>query len=364
MTRLHGGDRVAPPRRGQLQLDDPAAMHVPELQGQRPPVADAPSITIRRLLSMSAGFPGDDPWGDRQQDLDRDAFSEFLEGGQSFAFMRDGVRVLEPRVRDPRAHHHERHRTGISRRRSVAGAGTAGHDLDQIRSSSVSGRAARDRIRPARRRVRRGAVRRIRSVRIDGRPVQHRAGPRAMGRRVRPRVRTSRGRRTSVVACVSLGDAAGPTDDRSGADVDLRRRAPDSDGDGLQGSERSSDPTWSSERSSRTAAATRGSARTCGGIPPPAWASWCWETGRTSCAQDRRSDAAGIGSRRELPDPSPDARARARGRARRGRASARGMGRRPGGGHVLDERRHGRTARATPRGVRSSRDARTVASLR
>ena len=72
---------------GQLQLDDPAAMHVPELQGQRPPVADAPSITIRRLLSMSAGFPGDDPWGDRQQDLDRDAFSEFLEGGQSFAFM-------------------------------------------------------------------------------------------------------------------------------------------------------------------------------------------------------------------------------------------------------------------------------------
>ena len=72
---------------GRLQLDDPAALHVPELQGQRPPVADAPSITIRRLLSMSAGFPGDDPWGDRQQDLDRDAFSELLEGGQSFAFM-------------------------------------------------------------------------------------------------------------------------------------------------------------------------------------------------------------------------------------------------------------------------------------
>ena len=72
---------------GRLQLDDPAALHVPELQGQRPPVAGAPSITIRRLLSMSAGFPGDDPWGDRQQDLDHDAFSEFLEGGQSFAFM-------------------------------------------------------------------------------------------------------------------------------------------------------------------------------------------------------------------------------------------------------------------------------------
>ena len=72
---------------GRLHLDDPAAMHVPELQGQRPPVAGAPAITLRRLLSMSAGFPGDDPWGDRMQDLDHDGFSEFLEGGQSFAFM-------------------------------------------------------------------------------------------------------------------------------------------------------------------------------------------------------------------------------------------------------------------------------------
>jgi CubicO group peptidase (beta-lactamase class C family) len=36
---------------------------------------------------MSAGFPGDDPWGDRQQDLDLGRFTEFLEGGQSFAWM-------------------------------------------------------------------------------------------------------------------------------------------------------------------------------------------------------------------------------------------------------------------------------------
>ena len=186
-----------------------------------------------------------------------------------------------------------------------------------------------------------------------------------MGRRVRPRVRTSRGRRTSVVACVSLGDAAGPSDDRSGADVDLHRRAPDSDGDGLRVRNVRRDPTWSSERSSRTAAATRGSARTCGGIPPPAWASWCWATGRTSLRSRSAIRCCGHGSRGGCPDPSPGARARARGRARRGRASARGMGRRPGGGDVLDEHRHGRTARATPRGVRSSPgDARTVASLR
>jgi serine-type D-Ala-D-Ala carboxypeptidase/endopeptidase len=72
---------------GRLHLDDPAAMHVPELQGQRLPHAGAPAITLRHLLSMSGGFPGDDPWGDRQQDLDPDGFSSFLEGGQSFAFM-------------------------------------------------------------------------------------------------------------------------------------------------------------------------------------------------------------------------------------------------------------------------------------
>ena len=72
---------------GLLRLDDPAADHVPELQGQRPSHPGAPAITLRHLLSMSAGFPGDDPWGDRQQDLDLERFTEFLEQGQSFAWM-------------------------------------------------------------------------------------------------------------------------------------------------------------------------------------------------------------------------------------------------------------------------------------
>ena len=72
---------------GHLRLDDPAADHVPELQGQRPSHPGAPVITLRHLLSMSAGFPGDDPWGDRQQDLDLERFTAFLERGQSFAWM-------------------------------------------------------------------------------------------------------------------------------------------------------------------------------------------------------------------------------------------------------------------------------------
>ena len=72
---------------GHLRLDDAAATHVPELQGRRPSHPGAPEITLRHLLSMSAGFPGDDPWGDRQQDLDLERFTTFLERGQSFAWM-------------------------------------------------------------------------------------------------------------------------------------------------------------------------------------------------------------------------------------------------------------------------------------
>jgi CubicO group peptidase (beta-lactamase class C family) len=72
---------------GHVGLDDAAADHVPELQGQRPSHPGAPVITLRHLLSMSAGFPGDDPWGDRQQDLDLERFTQFLERGQSFAWM-------------------------------------------------------------------------------------------------------------------------------------------------------------------------------------------------------------------------------------------------------------------------------------
>jgi CubicO group peptidase (beta-lactamase class C family) len=72
---------------GHLRLDDAAAIHVPELQGQPSPHPGSPAITLRHLLSMSAGFPGDDPWGDRQQDLDLGRFTEFLEGGPSFAWM-------------------------------------------------------------------------------------------------------------------------------------------------------------------------------------------------------------------------------------------------------------------------------------
>jgi CubicO group peptidase (beta-lactamase class C family) len=71
---------------GALALDDPAEDYVPELRGLRPATADSPRISIRHLLTMTAGFPTDDPWGDRQQALPPGEFSEFLTGGVSFAW--------------------------------------------------------------------------------------------------------------------------------------------------------------------------------------------------------------------------------------------------------------------------------------
>ena len=71
---------------GALALDDPAEEYVPELRGMRPATADSPLISIRHLLTMTAGFPTDDPWGDRQQGTPAEEFSEFLSGGVSFAW--------------------------------------------------------------------------------------------------------------------------------------------------------------------------------------------------------------------------------------------------------------------------------------
>ena len=67
---------------GELRLDDAAANYVPELTGLRLPAPDCPPVTIRHLLTMTAGFPADDPWGDRQQGLDPAEFARLLADGE------------------------------------------------------------------------------------------------------------------------------------------------------------------------------------------------------------------------------------------------------------------------------------------
>ena len=51
---------------GKLSLDDPIEKYIPQAKGIKTVTTDAPLITIRHLLTHNAGFPEDNPWGDRQ----------------------------------------------------------------------------------------------------------------------------------------------------------------------------------------------------------------------------------------------------------------------------------------------------------
>lgn len=69
---------------GKLQLDDPVEKYIPPMRGQAL-TTDAPKITIRHLMSHSAGFPEDNPWGDRQlADTEKD-LETLIANGLSFS---------------------------------------------------------------------------------------------------------------------------------------------------------------------------------------------------------------------------------------------------------------------------------------
>lgn len=65
---------------GRLRLDDPAARYLPEMEKLRYLTADSPAITIRDLLTHGAGFPEDNPWGDRQLERSDAELRELLPG--------------------------------------------------------------------------------------------------------------------------------------------------------------------------------------------------------------------------------------------------------------------------------------------
>src|SRR5215207_7510484 len=58
---------------GKLRIDDVASVYIPEMKKVKYLTSDAPVITVRHLLTHAAGFPEDNPWGDRQlADTDKD----------------------------------------------------------------------------------------------------------------------------------------------------------------------------------------------------------------------------------------------------------------------------------------------------
>lgn len=70
---------------GKLSLEDPATKLIPELSGLQLPTPDSRSIRIRDLLSHTAGFVTDDPWGDRQLAMPEAQFSTFMRDSEPFA---------------------------------------------------------------------------------------------------------------------------------------------------------------------------------------------------------------------------------------------------------------------------------------
>ncbi len=70
---------------GKLQLDEPAHLYIPELTHTQYPSNDAGPITIRQLLTHAAGFPEDNPWGDRQLDISEEAMHAMFKQGISYS---------------------------------------------------------------------------------------------------------------------------------------------------------------------------------------------------------------------------------------------------------------------------------------
>lgn len=72
---------------GKLGLDDPVTKYIPELNKTPLPTIDAKPITIRNLLTHTAGFPEDNPWADRQLDKTDAELLAFLSNGISMAYL-------------------------------------------------------------------------------------------------------------------------------------------------------------------------------------------------------------------------------------------------------------------------------------
>ncbi len=70
---------------GKISLEDPAYLYVPQMASMEYPTSDATHITIENLLTMTAGFPEDNPWGDRQLDETSEMLRDLIKGNPSFS---------------------------------------------------------------------------------------------------------------------------------------------------------------------------------------------------------------------------------------------------------------------------------------
>ncbi len=70
---------------GKLKLDDPIYLYIPEARNMKRLTKDAPPLTIRNLLTHTAGYPEDNPWGDRQLANTDQQLIDLYKKGVSFS---------------------------------------------------------------------------------------------------------------------------------------------------------------------------------------------------------------------------------------------------------------------------------------
>jgi CubicO group peptidase (beta-lactamase class C family) len=70
---------------GKLSLDDPVSKWIPEAARFDYPSRDAAPLRVRHLLTHSAGFPEDNPWGDRQLAIPERTMAAWLQAGLPFS---------------------------------------------------------------------------------------------------------------------------------------------------------------------------------------------------------------------------------------------------------------------------------------
>ena len=70
---------------GRLSLEDPVSRWIPAFARMERPTRDTPPLTIRQLLSHSAGLPEDNPWGDQQLSATDAMMDEWLARGIPFS---------------------------------------------------------------------------------------------------------------------------------------------------------------------------------------------------------------------------------------------------------------------------------------
>ncbi|MBY0506374.1 MAG: beta-lactamase family protein [Bryobacteraceae bacterium] len=70
---------------GKLSLEDPIEKYLPEFKNYGYPTTDSAPIRVRQLLSHGAGFPEDNPWGDRQLAIPDATLKEWVKAGIPFS---------------------------------------------------------------------------------------------------------------------------------------------------------------------------------------------------------------------------------------------------------------------------------------